>query len=241
MKLEETYKMLTQEWDEIAEERYRDLSQGNDKSYDEILKPKLLSVLKDCDLTSVIDVGCGVGVFTEELGKISEKVIAIDVSCKSIEIAKTHSVHPHIFYKCVNFTTFTSENKFTLIVSNMTLMTVPDIENVFIKIKSLLSGSGSFVFTITHPSFWPIYWNYFGEDFDYKKELEVVTEFRTRDKVYKHHQTRHYHRPISFYINLIISHGLVVTKFLELKGKDEVSWYPRFLLVKCINNSFGFH
>jgi 2-polyprenyl-3-methyl-5-hydroxy-6-metoxy-1,4-benzoquinol methylase len=240
MKLEETYKELTKEWDEIAEERFKDLKNNLDVSYNEILKPELLKVLERCDLSIVLDVGCGVGVFTEELGRISKEVIGIDISNKSIEIAKVNSTHSNVLYKCLNFTDYNSDKKFTTIVANMALMTIPNIEDVLAKIKGILHNEGKLVFTITHPSFWPIYWNYTGNDFDYNREVEIVKEFKIRSKTYASHKTRHYHRPLSIYIGKLISKNLAITKFLELKENNDQRWYPRFLLVECKNVSFHF-
>jgi 2-polyprenyl-3-methyl-5-hydroxy-6-metoxy-1,4-benzoquinol methylase len=234
MHKELNYKVLVQEWDEIALERFNDLKAGNDKSYIEILKPNLLFLLRNSNLTNVLEIGCGVGVFTEELGKLTSSIKAIDISCKSIDIATANSKNKYIRYECKNFFDLKEDSKYTTILSNMTLQAIPDISDLFNKVESLLTQNGTFIFTITHPSFWPIYWNYNNSRFNYNNEVEIVTDFKTRNKTYINYKTRHYHRPIEYYINLITSSGLSIKNFMELRDKKEDNlWYPRFLLVEC--------
>ena len=234
MKLERTYSHLAEEWNEIALERYEDLIAGKDTTYDEILRPKLLNLILDKpNISNVLDVGCGVGVLTEELSKYSQRVKAIDISSTSIEIAKSNSKNVNIEYECVNFFDFNPKEKFSVIVSNMTLMNIPVIEGIFLKIKDIMNENGAFIFTITHPAFWPMYWNYNGQSFDYGEEVEIVREFKTRSKIYTDRKTRHYHRPLEYYINLIIASGLTLSKFTELKDENRRTWYPRFLLFEC--------
>lgn len=230
---EELYKIISHEWDELAEERYYDLTHNIDKSYSEILKPALLSSLKNCNLSSVLDIGCGVGVFTEEVANMSVQITAIDVSCKSIEIAKKNSQNYNVKYECLNIIDFKNDKIFTTIFSNMAIMTMPKIDFLFQQIKDMMAVGGHFIFTITHPAFWPIYWDYDGNGFDYSAEKEVIRDFKTRAKVYDHHQTRHYHRPLSFYLNFLSACGFALEAFVELKDKDGINWYPRFLLLKC--------
>jgi len=224
---------MSQEWDEIALERYFDLISGNDLSYSDILKPNLLDSFAHCDLTNVLDVGCGVGVFTEELGIVAQNVLAIDISTRSIEIAKEKSIHKNIMYLRNNLIELPNDLRYTAVISNMTLMTIPDLQIAIQKISSMLNENGKFIFTITHPSFWPIYWGYAAkDDFDYNKETEIVAKFKTRLKTYNHN-TRHFHRPLSTYFKLLSSNNFKIIKFEELRSANEKQWYPRFILMVC--------
>src|SRR6201985_545927 len=100
------YSQIINEWDSIAFERYSDLANGNDRSYESILKPNLLQELSKCNRSKVLDIGCGVGVFTKELAQISNNVIAIDVSANSIDIAKRQCFLPNITYQVISFEQF---------------------------------------------------------------------------------------------------------------------------------------
>jgi len=230
----EKYSLIAHEWDNIAEQRLKDLTAGIDKSYSELLIPNMLDCLKNCNLEFTLDLGCGVGVFTRAVAEFAGKILAIDLSCKSIELAKSQSQAANIEYRCQNFLDLEVAGMFTTIFSNMSLMTTPDLIAIIRRASHLLTINGSFLFCITHPSFWPIYWNYANDKFDYASETEIVREFRITNKVYGSLQTRHYHRPISYYINLIISSGFRLKEFRELKDQDNRFWYPRFLLIECI-------
>ena len=47
------------------------------------------------------------------------------------------------------------------------------------------TDSGVFIFSITHPCYWPIYWNYYKEDwFDYNKELNIHLKIYNLDHFY---------------------------------------------------------
>jgi len=234
MSTREKYKLLAHEWDLIAEQRLIDLTEGRDKSYFEILKPNMINILGTCNLKSVLDIGCGVGVFTEEVGKLAKEVTAIDISCNSIELAKSNCGNPNIKYECLNIIDLNISEKFTTVVSNMALMTIPDLPIVFQQVGRYLEDEGAFVFSITHPSFWPIYWDYATADFNYNLETEIVKEFKIRGKVYYNLQTRHYHRPISEYLESLLSNHFRLGKFIELRDVDNKYWYPRFLLISCI-------
>ncbi|MBS1661872.1 MAG: class I SAM-dependent methyltransferase [Bacteroidetes bacterium] len=233
----EKYKLIAHEWDIIAEQRLADLKEGVDLSYKEILRPNMIKVLSTCNLSSVLDIGCGVGVFTEEIGMIAEKILAIDLSCKSIQLAKENSSNPKISYECLNFLDLTADQKFSTIYANMLLMALPELPVVLKKVAASLNDEGNFVFSITHPSFWPIYWNYSANDFNYNAETEIITDFRIRNKTYHNLQTRHYHRPISMYIDSLLSAGFRLKKFIELRDIDNKYWYPRFLLIVCIKTT----
>ena len=83
-----TYSKIINEWDSIANDRYVAFENKTDKSYENILKPSVLEILRGNDLSSVLDVGCGVGALTLEVANFSNEITGIDISSTSIEIAK---------------------------------------------------------------------------------------------------------------------------------------------------------
>jgi 2-polyprenyl-3-methyl-5-hydroxy-6-metoxy-1,4-benzoquinol methylase len=233
MKTENLYKFIVKEWDDIAEDRFSDLVTAKDITYETVLKPSLLKSLRDVDMSSVLDIGCGVGVFTSELSLISKKILGIDISKKSIELSKRESQKKNIAYQCINYLDMDDTLKFSTIIANMTLMTMPDISLMFRKVYNHLIESGHFIFTITHPSFWPLHWSYYTDNFNYNIETEIISNFKIRNKVYDNFKTRHYHRPLNTYFSLIIENGFKLQEFKELEDQIPYRWYPRFLLVKC--------
>lgn len=226
-----TYSEIVDEWDSIANERYLDLKNKTDKSYENVLKPKMLEMLKANDLTRVLDVGCGVGDLTIAVAKLSGEITGIDISSTSIEIAKKQNMSSNIEYKVLNAEALNKENEYSLVYSNMVLMIMPDIRSALNSIHCSMKPKAKFIFTITHPSFWPIYWRYFSErEFKYNKPCKIKQEFRTQSQKYKGKMASHFHRPIEYYINNLINSDFKIQNLFELSDENEVLWYPRFMM-----------
>lgn len=227
--------LLINEWDKIAQERYSDLKVGNDISFETILKPSFDAFLLNCDLENVLDVGCGVGVYTNHIAKISGKMTGIDMSATSIFYAEKDKCDNTSYYS-VAFEDYAPQIKFSTIISNMTLMDMENLEELFPKFFDLLDVNGHFVFTITHPVFWPIYWNYDQiSNFDYKNEIEIKEEFKTRNKTYTGLITTHFNRSLEFYIKGLIKAGFYIEDFEELSDPNRlIPKYPRFIIIKCV-------
>lgn len=225
---------LIDEWNKIAKDRYEDLRTQSDISYEEVLKPSLDTYLSNCNLEKVLDVGCGVGIYTNHLARNAKSVVGIDISDVSISYANMDKQTNTTFYS-ISLEDYNPSEKFTTIISNMTLMDMENLDSLFSKFYDLLEHEGSFVFTITHPVYWPIYWGYDKiEEFDYQKELEVCEVFKTRNKIYNGLKTTHFNRPLTFYLKGLIKTGFHLEDFDELFDNSRaVPKYPRFIIIKC--------
>lgn len=228
-----TYSKIINEWDSIANDRYLAFENKTDISYEIVLKPRILEILRGNNLSSVLDVGCGVGALTLEVAKFSDKITGIDISSTSIEIAKKQNKTRNIEYKVMHAEALNNKDEYSLVYSNMVLMNMPDIRVALNSIYSSMKPKAKFVFTITHPSFWPIYWKYFSEHkFKYNQPLEIEREFRTQSQKYEGKKTRHFHRPIEYYINNLTSSGFRILNLFELSDENEELWYPRFMMIE---------
>lgn len=228
-----TYSKIIDEWDSIANDRFLAFENKTDKSYEDVLKPRVLEMLKDNDLSNVLDVGCGVGALTFEVANFSGKITGIDISSTSIEIAKKQNKAKNIEYKVLHAEELSNKEEYSLVYSNMVLMNMPDICDALNSIHCSMIPNAKFIFTITHPSFWPIYWKYFTDHkFKYNQPLEIKREFRTQNQKYEGKKTRHFHRPIEYYINNLTSSGFRIINLYELSDESEEFWYPRFMMIE---------
>lgn len=224
---------LVDEWDAIAFERDRQLRGGVDRSFDEVLCPWVLAQLHDAE--SIIDVGCGTGVLTERISTDRARVVGIDPSAKSIEIARKHN--PRGLYHVASLSQWVEGNpgaRFDLAVANMVLMDVLDVPAFLRGLRSVTAG-GRVAMTFTHPMFWPDYWGYRTEDgFDYLAELAIESPFRTAAQDLEH-RTTHFHRPLSWYVSAIARAGLVISDMHELRGPESMQAfaYPRFVAISA--------
>lgn len=240
-----TNQEMAHEWDGISEIRFNQIERNQDLSFHHILKPCILDLIKCSNKDKVLDFGCGTGNLTKEVAKYSHKVIGLDLSENSINIAQKH------FGNIENLTFINStleeylnkkiedNDKFTLVISNMVLMNIVDLESELKSIKAVLQKGGEFVFTIIHPCYWSIYWNYINETwFNYKNEIFIEAPFEiSLDKT--NSRTTHIHRPLEQYINTLCKEGFVIKKMIEPTPKSysmslfpNEKRYPRFLGIK---------
>jgi SAM-dependent methyltransferase len=241
-----TRRQLDQEWDQIAGLRAQHILSGRDISFSHVLAPSVLSLAEACDRTSVLDIGCGVGILTRELAAISKHVTGVDSSAKCIQIARDlniRTLNAEFLHSSVErFTQEIDRPFFTLAVANMFLMTVPDLEAGLTAVRKLLAPHGRLVLTITHPCFWPLYWNYMSEEwFDYSKEIAIESAFRISLETYNGLVSTHFHRPLERYFHCLRATGFDLETIMELNPTKDVEarypkrWeFPRFLAMQCL-------
>lgn len=215
---------ITQEWDLLAPMRDEQLQNDDDLSYSKVLKPFIIASVKEAH--SVIDVGCGTGRISSSLRAKGRRIFGIDPSAESIETARRHD--PAGDYIAATLESWTDANpleKFEVAVINMVLMDVLDLRG-FCRALAHVARGGRVYGTITHPSFWPLYWNYASNTgFDYMSETIVEAPFRTASKSYPL-TTTHVHRPLSAYFAVMASAGMRITGFKELRGVEPITDFP---------------
>lgn len=223
--------VISNEWDLIALDRLKDRRNNGDTSYQEILKPRLLSKLKTIDCSKLLDIGCGTGELTFEVANLAKNITALDLSPISIKLAQQYYSSPNIEFLNQDIESFTRVNSYSGAYSNMAMMDMIDIKSCLTNTYSSLVDGASFIFTITHPAFWPLYWKYCEEEgFNYLEKTSIIRDFKTRNKTFTNLKTHHFHRPISEYINSAIDIGFEIKECQELSDLDNTFWFPRFIL-----------
>lgn len=220
------------EWDAIAPVRHRQISQGADHSATAVLAPSVLSLLPR--VQSAIDIGCGTGWLSRLALRRAARVVGVDVSARSIELANGGRPNLKLSFVHAEFTAFakTHEGKFDAAISNMTLSTVPNLSRLVRSIKQTLRRGGTFVFTIPHPCFWPTYWQYSdAEWFSYDEEIAIESNFKIGNERTEY-STTHVHRPLRRYTEVLRQHDFAIADIRELYGKGFD--LPRFVAVRCV-------
>lgn len=234
-------KTIEYEWDTIAEYREHIISEGKDISLLDVTEPFILKNLSDYQSQSILDCGCGTGHLSALIARKFEKNLdAIDISGKSINIAKRNfgEIKGLNFYKRSIIEHINSQKIYDCCIANMVLMDTIDLKDNLKAIYNMTRNTGAFIFTITHPCFWPIYWNYFNESwFDYNKEIYIKAPFKISGKIMT--ESTHIHRPLNMYLSYIQDAGFDIIKIEELfptSSHLDIDYfydYPRFLGVVC--------
>lgn len=215
---------ISREWDKIVERRTVEIKCGNDKSFWQLMLPQIKKRIKEtckesCQL--LIDCGCGSGEMLINIEDSIESGIGIDISKKSIELASRNKNTKLDFFN-VSIEEFAKENIqcADVCVLNMLLSNVINHKKICKDVYSMLKDGGRIMIIVPHPCYWPLYWDYYNEDwFEYKEQICMMGDFAITD-VGIIGQSTHVHRPLESYINSLIGVGFRLTYIEELYSKD---------------------
>lgn len=104
---------------------------------------------------------------------------------------------------------------FTLAVANMSLMAMLHLDAALAALSRLLRPNGHLAFTITHPCFWPQYWNYSKEWFRYGEENVIEAPFHISLDQSDRWTTTHIHRPLEQYVSALEKAGFGIVRVLD--------------------------
>lgn len=233
-------------WDKVAPYRDKQLRNGIDISYHQVLVPEVMKLLKRFKGNRILDVGCGTGVLTEKIASERDFVCGVDISSVSISIAKESNLFAkNIEYYISAIDKFNLPVKlnggFDIAVANMVLMDVMNLRKSLDSIFNLLKSEGVLIATITHPCFWPDYWGYGNELwFNYYEEQQIAHPFVTHTDRVGIAETVHVHRPLEFYLQTFCNSGFKIDYIGEPLPvgpvpKDYLTTMkrPRFLSFLC--------
>ena len=210
----------------------------SDRSELEFINPIVREMLGDVNRRSVVDYGCGGGLFLEELTKLGAITYGYDISALMIEKAKERLGNNTQLKVIESGNIPLPDNSIDAVVSNFVLMMCPNkgmIRDVLIDIYRILRLNGKFLFCITHPCFidksFSTYRNIFTGDFDYFYEGQghQFSLINRDGKMVTDESFRDYHYPLETYLNFLTETGFILDKLKEVKLKENK--YPPYLIV----------
>lgn len=231
---------LALEWDQLAEERHRQIAAGEDLSFEHVVVPTMLRLFEGADAALVLDIGSGTGDFTARLAQVATRVIGVEPSRTSVTVARARCLEARnvrfIQAPLEEAASMLRGESVTAAVACMTLMTTPDLSGFTKALAVLLQHEAKFVATLSHPWFWPRYWGYETEAwFSYAKETFIEAPFvisRCRTAV----RTTHVHRPLEQYVSVFANAGFRLEALVEPMPSPEIQalypqpWrFPRFI------------
>lgn len=230
------------EWDNLCDYRQTIIESGKDISLCYVTAPCILNKISELKPKNVLDVGCGTGYITSLIAKQVDVCWGIDISEKSIAVAKKTYSYGNLTFLNTAVADYHPTFQFDVCVSNMVFTSDPDWISSVKSICDLMAPKGHLLIMITHPCFWPSYWGFSSEPW-YKYENEIYIEHDFSISLVKSiGKTTYIHRPLSSYIKGILSSGLDIEEIIEPypvgKIPDNYMYqYPRFLFISCIKRT----
>jgi ubiquinone/menaquinone biosynthesis C-methylase UbiE len=224
---------MINDWDNAAK-IYSKVQENS--AYSLFNKEFVKSFVKNLHKKELLDAGCGDGYYSNYFYQQEASVIGCDGSFEMIKIAKAR--YPKINFDVADLQAALPyrDKQFDIIFCNQVLMNLENIQKFITEVSRLLKSGGDFYFSIVHPCFFLGDWEL---DKNGKKLCKRINNYIDHSTEINDFwgTTSHYHRPISFYLNLLSENGLVLNKMYEPAISndgidDATSRIPLFLFAK---------
>jgi ubiquinone/menaquinone biosynthesis C-methylase UbiE len=231
-------------WGKVAS--WYDKMINDENSYqNKVILPKVIKILEDNIKKNngevILDLGCGVGFFTEKFHnrfvdqkatfEIRNKIIGVDIGEESITVAKAKT-NTEIEYhtntaESLPFLKNMSVDKITIILA---LQNIKFVQKCISECGRLLKKNGKLIVVMNHPYFRipkNTSWNWDSENFkQYRRvdrylspfEIEIDMNPGKKDKTAKEKKeatTLSFHRPLSWYTQEFARQGLFIEDMQE--------------------------
>lgn len=233
------YSELGDEWNLLADLRYEQLSGDRDVTFSRLICPHILDFLLKEKPKTVLDIGCGTGILSNTIARCGIKTVGIDISSRSIEIAaKTAHENATFDVKSLEEYVRNDAQTFGAAVANMVLMNVYDLLPFLLAVNRSIDLGSCFVYSITHPCFWPQFCGYDSELWhSYSQRESIEGPFMISSEPDKVGRSTHVHRPLADYLNSFFRAGFVSEILLEPMPSDDIkklypyTWrHPRYII-----------
>ena len=222
---------IIKQWDNAAE-KYAENQERSDfaKSNKEIVKNRFQRLSGE----ELLDLGCGYGFYTDYFRSIGARAVGVDGSEKMIETArKRYPLSEFLVSDITRLLPFENE-RFDIVFSNQVLMDIENVDFVFSECMRVLKKGGLLYYSIVHPAFYGGKWVEDEKGYMYAKQTEKYIEPYSSAN-YFWGETEHFHRPLSYYLNIAANYGFVLKRAREpvsYDGKTKNSDLPLFFFAE---------
>ena len=173
----------------------------------------------------ILDLGCGYGFYTDYLRSIGGDVIGVDGAQTMVDIAKEKN--PDCTFMTADITQPLpfEDDSFDIVFCNQVLMDIENVETVLKECKRVLKSGGILYYSIVHPAFFGGKWT---KDPDTGKTGKLISSYLTEETSENTFwgSTTHYHRPLSYYLNIASDAGLTLVHTEEPKAYEDADRNP---------------
>lgn len=205
-------------WRESAEAWIADVGQGGDFGRRYVLDAPMLARVAARPFTEALDVGCGEGRFCRMLGERGIRTVGIDPTSELIDQARVRD--PQGDYQLGRAEALAFEDgRFDLVVSYLTLIDIPDVSTAIAEMARVLRPGGTLLIANltgfnSAAAAADLGWTQLA-DGRQVYALDHYLEERSGWVEWRGIRIINWHRPLSTYMSLLLSHGLTLTHFDE--------------------------
>ena len=202
--------------------------------FEKINKRLVAERFPDLSGRRVLDLGCGYGVYTEYFSSVGADATGCDGSAEMLRLAREQ--YPHLRFAQADILQSLpyADASFDMVFCNQVLMDVDPIAPLIGDIARILQPGGTFFMGIVHPAFFDCHWGKDERGFRFQKISErYLSEYYIDNPFWG--ETRHYHRPISAYMNAAAEAGLSLLRMDEPVTYDGIrksQEFPLFLFAQ---------
>lgn len=211
-----------QHWNRAAKKYCRDM-RNIETDFRVIYQPATDGLLGDVRKKRILDAGCGEGYYCRKLALKKASVTGIDGSEEMITFARNKKTEVKVDYKVMDLTQKLNfpDGEFDIVLANMVLMDIPKIDIATAEFARVLKENGVLVFCITHPCFFCYDWV---QDEKGAKLYKPISDYLNEnvEELTFWGKTLHYHRPLSYYFDLLEANGFCVTSLKEPIPSNEL-------------------
>lgn len=201
-----------------------------------LLNPTIFALLGEVRGKRILDAGCGQGYLCRLLARKGARVTGVEPAEAFIRYAlhREENERLGIEYVQADLSSWTPPpDPFDAVIANMVLMDIPDYEPALKNCVAALASQAGLIVSLLHPCFEEA-----GSAWREKGEVSVRDYFRER--AVKQDVGYFIHRPLSTYLNSIMSAGCLLQKVIEPQLEHAVAqlhqaeryWFvPGYLVV----------
>lgn len=151
---QQAWEEFSEHWMAIADSESKDEGDMNRRF---VIDPALMKMIGHVHGLRILDAGCGNGYLSRKLARLGAKVTGVDFAGPLIKYCNQQESEDHLgctfIHASLEDLSFFENSSFDLVVSNVVMVDVVNINQVFREISRVLEEKGRFIWSNTHPVF----------------------------------------------------------------------------------------
>ncbi len=199
-------------WDESAKAWIASMGEDGDFSRANVLDRPMLARVRMGDFECALDVGCGEGRFSRMLRGIGVQTVGIDPTEILIQEARRRDPDGDYQLGSAEDLRF-SNNTFDLVVSYLTLIDIPDVARAIAEMTRVLKPGGRLL--IANLTSFGTAGDGWSNESQPRFCIDRYLDVRELQSEWKGIRITNWHRPLGYYMNLLLGEGLILRHFDE--------------------------